>query len=221
MIHCAALQWGPPGRPLTPPLDLHLSVGSLTGIIGHNGCGKSSLLKVIARWQAPLAGRVRIAAPRQGGIGFLIQQQAFDRQFPISLGELVASGLWRQTGSRLQRREQLEQALHTWHLSGLQQLPLDALSGGQLQRALLARIDLSAARLLLLDEPEAALDEDGQALFWSRTRQWQAEGRTVLVVSHAVSQLSRRLDNALLVSPLGCMLAPVAQLAGNRLERVA
>ena len=221
MIRCEGLQWGPPGRPLTPPLELHLSTGSLTGIIGHNGCGKSSLLKVIAGWQAPLTGRVRVDAPRQGGIGFLVQQQAFDRQFPINLGELVASGLWRQAGSRVQRREQLEQVLNTWQLSGLQQLPLEALSGGQLQRALLARIDLSGARLLLLDEPEAALDEDGQALFWTRAQQWQAEGRTLLVVSHAVSHLSGRLDNALLVSPQGCVLAPITQLAGKRLERVA
>ena len=53
MIRCEGLQWGPPGRPLTPPLDLHLTAGSLTAVIGHNGCGKSSLLKVIAGWQAP------------------------------------------------------------------------------------------------------------------------------------------------------------------------
>ena len=45
MIRCEGLQWGPPGRPLTPPLDLHLAAGSLTAVIGHNGCGKSSLLK--------------------------------------------------------------------------------------------------------------------------------------------------------------------------------
>lgn len=221
MIRCEGLQWGPPGRPLTPPLDLHLAAGSLTAVIGHNGCGKSSLLKVIAGWQAPLAGRVRVKAPRQGGIGVLVQQQAFDRQFPIRLDALVAGGLWSQKHSRAAQRARLEQTLERWQLNGLQALPLEALSGGQLQRALLARLDLTGARLLLLDEPEAALDAEGQALFWQRARQWQAEGRTLLVVSHAVGHLSDWLDNALLVSAQGCILAPVSELRGARLERVA
>lgn len=221
MIRCEGLQWGPPGRPLTPPLDLHLAAGSLTAVIGHNGCGKSSLLKVIAGWQAPLAGRVRVEAPRPGGIGVLVQQQAFDRQFPIRLDALVAGGLWSQKHSRAAQRARLEQTLERWQLSGLQALPLEALSGGQLQRALLARLDLTDARLLLLDEPEAALDAEGQALFWQRARQWQAEGRTLLVVSHAVGHLSDWLDNALLVSAQGCILAPVSELRGARLERVA
>ena len=221
MIRCEGLQWGPPGRPLTPALDLHLTAGSLTAVIGHNGCGKSSLLKVIAGWQAPLAGQVRVEVPRQGGIGMLIQQQAFDRQFPIRLDALVAGGLWSQKHSRAAQRARLEQTLERWQLSGLQALPLEALSGGQLQRALLARLDLTGARLLLLDEPEAALDAEGQALFWQRARQWQAEGRTLLVVSHAVGHLGDWLDNALLVSAQGCILAPVSELRGARLERVA
>lgn len=219
MIRCQALQWGPPGRPLTPPLDLHLAAGSLTGVIGHNGCGKSTLLKVIAGLQAPLTGRVQVDAPRQGGIAFLQQQQRVDRQFPINLRELVNTGLWHC--SRQQRQERLDQALHRWQLCELQRLPLEALSGGQLQRALLARLDLTDAAVLLLDEPEAALDEAAQALFWERAKQWQSEGRTLLVVSHAIGHLSSRLDNALLISPQGCILAPIAQLAGKRLERVA
>ncbi|MDG1583164.1 ATP-binding cassette domain-containing protein [Pseudomonas sp. GOM6] len=221
MIDCQGLQWGAPGRPLTPPLDLHLAAGSLTGIIGLNGCGKSSLLKVIAGLQAPLAGLVRVDAPRQGGIGFLQQQQAFDRQFPINLRELVGTGLWHSTGNHRQRQERLDQALRRWQLCALQRLPLEALSGGQLQRALLARLDLTDAAVLLLDEPEAALDQASQALFWERARQWQSEGRTLLVVSHAIGHLSSRLDNALLVSPQGCILAPLAQLMGKSLERVA
>ena len=58
MIHADGLQWGMPGRPLTPPLDLHLTAGSLTAVVGANGCGKSSLLRVLAGMQVPLAGRL-------------------------------------------------------------------------------------------------------------------------------------------------------------------
>jgi zinc/manganese transport system ATP-binding protein len=96
-------------------------------------------------------------------VSFLPQQQHLDRQFPISLQELVAAGFW---GTRLtpqQRSERLHAVLEDWHLSGLEQRPLMALSGGELQRALLARMSLAEAPVLLLDEPHAALDEDGQA----------------------------------------------------------
>ena len=65
MITCTALRWGAPGQPLTPALDLTLEKGSLTGIIGANGTGKSSLLKVIAGLQKPLAGKVTVAVPRR------------------------------------------------------------------------------------------------------------------------------------------------------------
>lgn len=206
---------------MTPPLDLHLAAGSLTAIVGQNGCGKSSLLKVIAGLQVPLAGRVRVDSPRQGGVGLLQQQQPFDRQFPISLRELVNTGLWKGSGSSRQRRERLNLALHHWGLYDLQRLPLEALSGGQLQRALLARLDLTDAAVLLFDEPEAALDEASQILFWDRARHWQAEGRTLVVVSHAVGHSRHHFDNALLISPQGCILTPIDQLTNMRLDRVA
>ena len=81
MIHCRHLQWGAAGQPLTPPLDLDLPAGSLTAIIGHNGCGKSSLLKVIAGLQKPLAGRLQVNAQDLGSVAYLQQQQNIDRQF--------------------------------------------------------------------------------------------------------------------------------------------
>ena len=184
MITCTALRWGAPGQPLTPAVDFTLETGSLTGVIGPNGCGKSSLLKVIAGLQKPLAGKIRVDVPRRGGVSFLPQQQHLDRQFPISLQELVAAGFW---GTRLtpqQRSERLHAVLEDWCLSGLEQRPLMALSGGELQRALLARMSLAEAPVLLLDDPHAALDEDGQALCWKNIHAWHDEGRTVVVVCH-------------------------------------
>jgi zinc/manganese transport system ATP-binding protein len=110
-----------------------------------------------------------------------------------------------------------------WGLQGLQQRPLQALSGGELQRALLARLSLTDARVLLLDEPEAALDDHGQALLWQHIQRWQAEGRTQLLVSHDLTSLGQRLDNALQLSRNACRFAPVRQLLGQRqpLEQVA
>ncbi|MDX1725452.1 MAG: ATP-binding cassette domain-containing protein [Pseudomonas sp.] len=223
MIRCQHLQWGPSGQPLTPPLDLQLPSGSLTGLIGSNGCGKSSLLKVIAGLQQPLRGRLELGVPRLGGVAYLVQQQALDRQFPISLQSLVSAGFWRSPLNRRERQARLQQVLSDWGLLDLQQQSLQALSGGELQRALLARLSLTDAQVLLLDEPEAALDEHGQALLWQHIRRWQAEGRTQLLVSHDLASLGRRLDHALQVSRNGCRFAPIRQLIGQRppLEQVA
>ena len=66
MIRCQALRWGAPGQPLTPPIDFELPKGSLTAVIGANGSGKSSLLKVIAGLQKPLAGKVDAGCSTQG-----------------------------------------------------------------------------------------------------------------------------------------------------------
>ena len=128
MIRCDALRWGAPGQPLTPALSCELPNGSFTGVIGANGSGKSSLLKVIAGLQKPLSGKVALGVPRQGGLSFLPQQQHLDRQFPISLEELVAAGFWGRRLSTQLRAQRLTHALDNWHLSGLEKRPLMAVT---------------------------------------------------------------------------------------------
>lgn len=81
MIRCQNLTWGAPGQPLTPALDVAMAKGSLTAVIGANGCGKSSLLKVIAGLQKPLTGKVLLDVPRRGNVAYMPQQQFMDRQF--------------------------------------------------------------------------------------------------------------------------------------------
>jgi zinc/manganese transport system ATP-binding protein len=206
MIQCQALRWGAPGQPLTPSVDFQLPKGSLTAVIGANGSGKTSLLKVIAGLQKPLAGKVIIDVPRKGGLSFLPQQQHLDRQFPISLQELVAAGFWGSKQAPEIRSQRLKSALEDWCLSGLEHRPLMALSGGELQRALLARLSLAEAALLLLDEPHAALDELGQALLWKHIHAWHAEGRTLVVVCHDLAAVRQQIPQALLIKSSGCVL---------------
>ena len=135
MISCQDLTWGVPGQPLTPAMNINLAKGSLTAVIGANGCGKSSLLKVIAGLQKPLSGKVLLDVPRRGNVAFMPQQQFMDRQFPISLQELVAAGFWGKQQTAQQRSDKLNRVLADWHLDGLEQPPLMALSGGELQRS--------------------------------------------------------------------------------------
>ncbi|EJN20668.1 ATPase component of Mn/Zn ABC-type transporter [Pseudomonas sp. GM79] len=212
MIQCQALRWGAPGQPLTPSVDFQLPKGSLTAVIGANGSGKTSLLKVIAGLQKPLAGKVIIDVPRKGGLSFLPQQQHLDRQFPISLQELVAAGFWGSKQTPEIRSQRLKSALEDWCLSGLEHRPLMALSGGELQRALLARLSLAEAPLLLLDEPHAALDELGQALLWKHIHVWHAEGRTLVVVCHDLAAVRQHIPQALLIKSSGCVLGPSTDL---------
>ncbi|MHC8336701.1 metal ABC transporter ATP-binding protein [Pseudomonas sp. HLT2-19-2] len=206
MIHCQSLRWGAPGQPLTPPVDFELPKGSLTAVIGANGSGKSSLLKVIAGLQKPLIGKVVLDVPRKGGLSFLPQQQHLDRQFPISLQELVAAGFWGSTQSAEIRSQRLKAVLASWCLTGLEQRPLMALSGGELQRALLARLSLARAPLLLLDEPHAALDELGQVLLWKHIHAWHAEGQTLVIVCHDLAAVRQHIPQTLLIKSTGCVL---------------
>jgi zinc/manganese transport system ATP-binding protein len=212
MIRCHTLSWGAPGHPLTSPLTLSLEHGSLSAIIGANGCGKSSLLKVIAGLQKPLSGKVALGVPRQGGLAFLPQQQHLDRQFPISLEELVAAGFWGRRLSTQLRAQRLVNALENWHLSGLENRPLMALSGGELQRALLARLSLTDAPLLLLDEPHAALDELGQQLLWQHIHAWHSEGRTLLMVCHDLAAVHQHIPQTLLIKNRECLFGPSTEL---------
>lgn len=212
MIRCQSLSWGAPGQPLTSPLHLELDSGSLTAIIGANGCGKSSLLKVIAGLQKPLAGKVTLSVPRQSGLSFLPQQQHLDRQFPINLEELVAAGFWGRRLSTQLRSQRLAAALENWHLSGLGHRPLMALSGGELQRALLARLSLTDSPVLLLDEPHAALDELGQQLLWQHIHAWHAEGRTLVVVCHDLGAVRQHIPETLLIKNRDCVFGASAEL---------
>lgn len=216
MIHCKGLQWGAPHQPLTPPLSLHLEKGSLTAVVGPNGCGKSSLLKVIAGFQKPLAGSVSLKISQRDGVGFMPQQQTLDRQFPISLAELVVAGFWREKMSSVDKREQLQAAIRDWHLEGLEKRPLLALSGGELQRALLARLSLTDSAIMLLDEPHAALDEEGQQLLWHRIHQWHEQGRTLLVVCHDLAAVERHIATVLHVDRRGCSITSSSNSSGQQ-----
>jgi zinc/manganese transport system ATP-binding protein len=212
MIRCQALRWGAPGQPLTPAVDFDLPEGSLTAVIGANGSGKSSLLKVIAGLQKPLSGNVVLDVPRKGGLSFLAQQLHLDRQFPISLQELVAAGFWGSKHSPEVRRQRLTAVLENWCLNGLEHRPLMALSGGELQRALLARLSLADTPLLLLDEPHAALDELGQALLWKHIHAWHAEGRTLVIVCHDLAAVRQHIPKTLLIKSSGCTLGASVDL---------
>jgi zinc/manganese transport system ATP-binding protein len=176
--------------------------GSLTAIVGPNGAGKSSLLKAMAGLIQPAEGEVRHAAP--GRLAYLPQAAEIDRDFPISIIDLVRMGHWRRVGlfGRIDRtmRDAADAALHAVGLDGFGPRPIGTLSVGQFQRALFARLMLQDAQVILLDEPFAAVDERTTADLLGLVARWHEEGRTVIAVLHDIEQVRRHFPEAVLMA---------------------
>lgn len=191
-------------HPAVHHLQTDIAEGSLTAIVGPNGAGKSTLLKGVTGALAPLEGRVEIASVKRDEIAYLPQQSDIDRGFPMSVIDLVAMGLWREIGpfGRLgrTRRARIDAAIAAVGLTGFEQRPIGSLSGGQMQRALFARLLLQDARLVLLDEPFTAIDTKTMTDLLGVIRRWHGEGRTVLAVLHDYETVKSHFPQTLMLA---------------------
>ncbi|UNE54549.1 ABC transporter ATP-binding protein [Bartonella machadoae] len=162
-----------------------LKAGSLVAIIGDNGAGKSTLLKAVAGLIKPLKGQ--ITKPKKSRIAYLAQQCDIDQTFPIDVKSLIKTGLWSFCGLWKSHRpydSKIQNALEMVGLTALASRSLDTLSGGQLQRALFARIIVQDADIILLDEPFNGVDRNTQRDLLALITHWQQQGRTVLTALH-------------------------------------
>lgn len=178
--------------------------GSLTAVVGPNGAGKSTLLKAIVGALRPLDGRVTLHGLTAADIAYLPQQAEIERDFPIDVLDTVLLGHWRRVGlfrsigPALTR--QAEEALAAVGLSGFERRPIAALSAGQFQRVLFARLLLQDARLILLDEPFTAIDARTTADLLEVVRRWHGERRTVVAVLHDLEQVRSHFPDTLLLA---------------------
>jgi zinc/manganese transport system ATP-binding protein len=189
-------------HPAVHHLTGRLEHGSLTAIVGPNGSGKSTLLKGIVGVLEPMAGEIRHHAGCR--MAYLPQHSEIDRAFPAEVGELVRLGLWPKRGM-LQRFTEgdhrlLEEALAAVGLAGFTGRGIDTLSGGQLQRALFARVLLQDADLILLDEPFNAIDTRTVGDLIELIKRWHGENRTVLVVVHDLAMVREHFPETLLLA---------------------
>ncbi|MEI8395344.1 MAG: metal ABC transporter ATP-binding protein [Rhodospirillaceae bacterium] len=191
-------------HPAVHHLSCGFRVGSLTAIIGPNGGGKSTLLKGIMGLLRPLAGRVELHGIERAEIAYLPQQAEIDRSFPINVIDTVLLGNWRVTGAfgavGAAGMARARAALATVGLEEFERRPIGSLSVGQFQRVLFARMLVQDARLILLDEPFAAIDDRTMLDLLCLIQGWHAEGRTVLVVLHDLEQVRNRFPEALLLA---------------------
>lgn len=191
-------------HPAVHHLQAEIELGSLTAIVGPNGAGKSTLLKGLMGALTPLEGAIHFDALSRDDIAYLPQQSDIDRSFPLTVVDLVAMGLWREIGpfGRVGRRhrDRVEAAIAAVGLSGFEGRTIGALSGGQMQRVLFARLLLQDAQLVLLDEPFAAVDVKTMTDLLHIVRRWHGEGRTVLAVLHDYGSVESYFPDTLMLA---------------------
>jgi len=186
------------GQAVLRNIDLEIVEGDFIAMIGPNGGGKTTLLKLILGLLKPDAGTIRVmgqpaikAAPQ---IGYVPQDVHINRSFPITAIDVVKMGLlaprrrWRPSASQ-DRREAMA-ALDRLDAAPLANCKMGTLSGGQRQRVFIARALSAGPRLMLLDEPTASIDPQGRADFY-KLLETLNQDVAILVVSHDLLTISR------------------------------
>jgi NitT/TauT family transport system ATP-binding protein len=187
------------------PLDLALARGELFAVVGPSGCGKSTLIEILAGLAAPSTGAVRfegraVAGDVPDGIGVVFQD---DASFPwLTVEDNIAFGLRRQGVDAAEIRRRVAHAIGFMGLGAFARAHPAQLSGGMRQRVCIARTLVLQPRLILLDEPFGALDQQTRLLMGDEVlRLWRDIGATILLITHALDEA------ALLADRVGVMSA--------------
>lgn len=172
-------------------LSFEMPRGKILLISGENGSGKSSLVKALLGLIRPTEGNIEFLSLSQKDIGYLPQQNKMNRKVPSTVSEIVYSGF----AGRLRfgfllpsgAKEKAEKAMDITGIRKLGKRPFSELSGGQMQRVLLARALCAGEKLLVLDEPTNGLDPDATSDMYSVLSTLREEGGlTVVMVSHDI-----------------------------------
>jgi zinc transport system ATP-binding protein len=157
-------------------VSLSISEGEIVTVVGPNGSGKTTLVRALLGVVKPGAGRVKRRPDLR--IGYVPQKLAIDASMPMTVCRFLSL-------PRRRSRDRVEEVLRLSGIEGLENRQMAALSGGQFQRALLARALLGDPHILILDEPTQGLDQIGEANFYRLIARVRAEtGAAVLLVSH-------------------------------------
>lgn len=210
------------GDELLHDVNLHIHCGQLTALVGPNGAGKTTLIRALLG-QLPYTGTIRHMDERERDfsgvrIGYVPQQLAFDKQMPVTVCDLMAASLSRRPvwlGVSGKTREKVLTALRRADAERLTDKKLGSLSGGELQRVLLAMALEPLPDLLILDEPVSGVDQNGLSLFLQLVCELkQRHHMAILLVSHDWELVRRYADNvALLEKSILCDGAPAEVFA--------
>ena len=177
-------------------VNLNIYQDDYLGIIGPNGGGKTTLMRLILGLKKPTEGSIRFykgnKEVKEITMGYLPQYNDLDRQFPISVYEVVLSGLSKSKGlfaryAKAQHQQVLD-TLKRMQLTDLKDRHIGALSGGQLQRVLLARAIVSKPDVVILDEPNTYIDRRFQKQMYEMLEQINKEC-AIIIVSHDIAEV--------------------------------
>lgn len=196
-------------RPVLEGVTFAVPRASMVGIVGPNGGGKSTLLKVLLGLVPRQRGEVEILGERpdrraRGRVGYVPQREEVDWGFPVSaqdvvmMGRVPSMGIFRRPTGR--DKEVVREALETVGMAEHAGTRIGEFSGGQQQRIFLARALAREADILLLDEPVSGVDAPSQHEIFDLLRRLQGEGKTVIVTTHDLSCVAERFDYALLLN---------------------
>jgi len=178
--------------------------GTKTAIIGPNGGGKSTFLKVLQGIIKPNKGEVVRCYKAPEMSGYLPQQTEINRSFPISVIEVVSMGMWPYTGAfkkiPAEGMDKIYEALHQVGMHKKRDNLIGTLSGGQLQRVLFARLIVQNPQILLLDEPFNGLDNQTKEELLQLIAKWAAEGRTIIAVLHDFNLVKEFFQYTLMIA---------------------
>lgn len=196
-------------------ISFAIKSGEFIGMIGPNGGGKTTLLKLIMGFLKPSSGSISIfSEPTTSAIqqiSYVPQSLRFDKQFPISVMELVMGGrLAHLPWYGMFSKKDKEIALHALERVGLvdfQHRSFGNLSGGQAQRALIARALASEPQLLLLDEPTASVDAQAETDIYNILKELQGQ-ITIMMVTHNLHAAIELVERVICVQQTAMVLNP-------------
>lgn len=185
-------------------VSFHIHRGEFIALVGPNGSGKTTALKLLLGLERPASGRIERfgdtgekAAAWRDRLGYVPQQPPTDRSFPISVRDVVRMGLLRPArGYAVKGKAAIDEAMEQAGITALAERPWRALSGGQRRRTLVARALAACPDLLVLDEPTANMDSESEARLFETLGRLKGK-TTILIVTHDTEFVSMLTDRAL------------------------
>jgi len=194
-------------KPILYDVSLNVYASDFLGIVGPNGGGKTTLIKVILGQIKPMNGTVCLFHEGKRvdklNVGYLPQNNMIDKKFPISVYEVIRSGLSRRKliDRRLttKERERIDEVINRVELNGYGNKAIGELSGGQLQRVLLGRAIVSQPEIVILDEPNTFVDKRFEKELYDIIAEIN-KNCTIIMVSHQLDYILKHAKNIAVVN---------------------
>lgn len=184
--------------------NILINQNDLIAIIGPNGGGKSTLVKLIAGLFEPTSGKITHNNLEAVDIAYLAQRNEIDRTFPLKVKDVIAMGLWPKIGARRGftpvDHHRINDILDMVGLAGFENRSISQLSGGQLQRLFFGRVMAQDAQLILLDEPFSGIDQPTVTHLLALIKDWHAQGKTIIAVLHDIPIVRQAFPQTALIA---------------------